>query len=139
MDQLKHSFSLSELLTHKGFLLFTDSDGKTEEERIEKFSRELYEAARKGDVCEVASALAHGGSVEWTNQDDGGKTALHICALGSKPTDDTVWQAVECAELLIQNGAKLNAFDASSHGVLDCALLGSAEVEMVEYLTAKAG
>ncbi len=81
--------------------------------------------------------MAHGGSVEWTNPDDGGKTALHICALGSKPTDGTVWQAIECAELLIQNGAKLNAFDASSHGILDCALLGAADVEMVEYLTAK--
>jgi hypothetical protein len=122
----------------KGFLAFKDSDGKTEDEHKEKFSRDLYEAARKGDVCEAASALAHGGSVEWTNQDDGGQTALHICALGSKPTDGSVWQAIECAELLIQNGAKLNAFNASSHGVLDCALLGNADVEMVEYLTEKA-
>jgi hypothetical protein len=121
----------------KGFLHFKDSDGETEVEILEKFSRDLYEAARKGDIWEVASALAHGGSIEWTNPDDGGKTALHICALGSKPTDGTVWQAIECAELLIQNGAKLNAFDASSHGILDCALLGNANVEMVEYLTAK--
>lgn len=123
----------------KGFLKFKDSDGETEVELLEKFSRDLYEAARKGDVWKAASTLAHGGSVEWTNPDDGGKTALHICALGSKPSDGTVWQAIECAELLIQNGAKLNAFDASSHGVLDCALLGNADVEMVEYLTARGG
>lgn len=123
----------------KGFLKFEDTDGETEDERIEKYSGDLYEAAKICNIGGVASALAHGGSAEWTNQDEGGKTALHICALAQRREgDDSAWQAIECAELLIQNGAKLDTFDASSHGVLDSALLGNAEVEMVEYLTAKA-
>ena len=34
---------------------------------------------------------------------------------------------------------KIDVLDAAAHGVLDCALLGNAEVEMVEYLTRKLG
>ena len=117
----------------KGFLSFEGTEELNDEQRVEKYSRDLYEAARKGDVCLAASALAHGGSVEWINAAEGGKTPLHICALAKASDED--WKAIETAELLLQNGAKLDAFDASSHNVLDAALIGNADVRMVEYLT----
>lgn len=120
----------------KGFLDFQEDDGATEDERKVKFSRDLYEAAKEGNLAQAMHALAHGGSVEWANSDEGGKTPLHVCAL-LKKTEGEPWQAIETAEFLLQNGAKMGTFDDSSHGVLDCALLGNAEVEMVEYLTTK--
>jgi len=118
----------------KGFLSFDGAESLSEEERTEKYSRDLYEAARKGDVCLAASALAHGGSVEWANADEGGKTPLHICALAKADSSED-WKAIETAELLLQNGAKMDAFDGDSHNVLDAALIGNADVKMVEYLT----
>lgn len=118
----------------KGFLSFKGVESMNEEQRKEKFSRDLYEAAKKGDVRGTAIALAHGGSVEWSNPDERGKTALHICTL-AKIDDAEDWKAVETAELLLQNGAKMEAFDLDSHDVLDCALIGNAEVRMVEFLT----
>jgi Putative GTPase activating protein for Arf/PH domain len=122
----------------KGFLVFTELDGSSERERNGKFSRDLCDAAARGDVVAAANALAHGGSVEWTDQTRGGKTPLHLCALCKRAEIGEPWTAIECAELLLQNGAKMDVMDASSHGVLDSALLGNAEVEMVEYLTSKA-
>jgi Putative GTPase activating protein for Arf/PH domain len=135
---------------YKGFLDYKEEDGSTEEERSEKFSQDLYRSAKEADLVSVAKALAHGASTDWTNPEENGKTALHVCCLVQKALDDSdeavcdverrpsSWLAVECAELLIQNGAKLDAHDGLSHGVLDCALIGNAEVEMVDYLTSKA-
>lgn len=122
----------------KGFLDFKECDGESEEERKQKFSRDLYEAAKTADVTKAVNALAHGGSVEWCNDEDGGKSPLHACAL-VKRNEGEPWNAIETAELLIQNGAKLSVLDDAHHGVLDCALLNNAEVEMVEYLTSKLG
>lgn len=120
----------------KGFLEFNDSE--KEEERIEKFSQDLFEAAARGNVIEAASAIAHGGSVDWANPASNFKTPLHVCALCRRPEKScTMWSAIVCAELLLQNRAKMNTLDAFEHGVLDCALIGNAEVEMVEYLTSK--
>lgn len=123
----------------RGFIDHRDSDGKNQEEREEKWSRNLYDAARHGDLIAVAEALAHGGNVDWQNGDDGGKTPLHVCALSRPTKQDSAspWQGIECAELLLQNGAKLKALDSSSHGVLDCAVIGNAEREMIEYLSAR--
>lgn len=120
----------------KGFLDFSEVDGESEGARTEKYSRDLFQASKMGDVARAASALAHGGSVDWANAEEGGKTPLHICSL-VKHQDHERWYAIETAELLLQNGAKLTVLDTSSHGVLDCALLGNAEVDMVEYLTSK--
>jgi Putative GTPase activating protein for Arf/PH domain len=118
----------------KGFLSLKKFEEMSEEQRKEKFSQDLYDAAKIGDVVGTATALAHGGSVEWTNINDGGRTALHICAL-AKVDSEREWKAIETAELLLQNGAKMNAFDSDFHDVLDCALIGNAEVKMVEYLS----
>lgn len=123
----------------KGFLSFQDCDGMSEEERTEAFSKKLYNAAKRCDVVAAFSAFAHGGSTEWTNPDDGGKTALHICALAKRNDEEGDWHGIEMAEFLLQNGAKMDAFDVASHGVLDCALLNGATIEMVEYLTSKLG
>ena len=47
------------------------------------------------------------------------------------------WKGVQCAELLIQNGAKMNAEDFDHHKVLDVAVVGGGRREMIEYLSAR--
>jgi hypothetical protein len=121
----------------KGFLVYEGCDGLSEAECKEKYSRNLYEASKQGDVESTAFALAHGGDVHWKNPDEGGKTPLHICTLLKQGENKQDWLAIEIAELLLQNGAKMDAFDMAAHGVLDCALLNGAQIEMVEYLTTK--
>ena len=122
----------------RGLIKFEeDAEAKTHEQREEKFSRDLFEAARTGDVLGIASALAHGAVPTWKNKNEGGKTALHICALNKRQEDKEDWKAIECAELLLQNGAKLDVLDDMSHGVLDSALVGNAEREMIEFLSHK--
>jgi len=96
---------------------------------------QLYEAAKCGNLMGIARALAHGADVEWKNDQDGGKTPLHACAVC--PRGEGEWMAIECAELLIQNGAEMKVMDQSSHNVLDCAVLGSADRDMIEYLLSK--
>mmetsp|Transcript_1867 Transcript_1867/g.2937 ORF Transcript_1867/g.2937 Transcript_1867/m.2937 type:complete len:159 (-) Transcript_1867:204-680(-) len=119
------------------FLKITDDEGSTPTEREEKSSRAMYEAAKTGEVLGIARALAHGAVATWKNPDEDSKTALHACAqLKSSDTED--WKAIECAELLIQNGAKMDTRDKSDHGVLDSALVGNADVAMIEYLSTKA-
>lgn len=118
----------------RGFLDAKSSEGLDENEATEKFSRDLYEAAKEANIIDMVKALAHGGSVDWVDEQK--KTALHACSV-CKRNGNADWQAIECAELLLQNGAKIDALDSSDHGVLDSALIGKAELEMVEYLTAK--
>lgn len=122
----------------KGFLEVDSS--RNEAERIERFNCELYDAAGQGNLMGVVEALAHGGSVEWKNCE--GKTPLHACAVSSPPDDDedwgVEWQGIECAELMIQNGAKMNALDDNQQSPLDCAVIGGAEREMIEFLSARA-
>jgi len=118
----------------KGFLSVEDTD---ESVKKEKYSRLLYEAAKAASIEEAFSALARGGATDWTNPDEEGKTALHICALHAPDEESNGQQAIIVAEFLLQNGAKLDALDSASHGVLDCALLNNAPIKMVEYLTSK--
>jgi len=139
----------------KGFIDYKKEDGSGEERKT-KFSMDLYEAARFGDLIGVAEALARGGSVDWKNDHDGGKTALHVCALGGHSCDDDdddeddmdvelrsarrrkrAFQAIICAELLRQNGAKLDLTDDNDHGVLDSAVCGNAQREMIEFLSSR--
>jgi len=121
----------------KGFLDLSKRDGESDEQRTEKYSRDLFEAAKKGDVCRAMSAFAHGGKIEWASPDEGGKTSLHICSLMKREDEAEPWLAVETAEYLLQNGGKMSNLDGEDHGVLDCALLGGADLEMVEFLTSK--
>jgi hypothetical protein len=120
----------------KGFLDFKGTEEMSDEDKARKYSQDLFVAASRGDVCSLVYALAHGGSVDWVSEDDGGKTPLHATVL-IKKVEHEPWLAIEAAELLLQNGARMDALDASAHGVLDSALLGNADVDMVEFLTAK--
>lgn len=123
----------------KGFLEYLADDGRDQEDREKKFSADLYEGARIGDLSGMQEALAKGGSVEWRNKEEGGKTALHVCVVG-RPEDENdmeSWKGVQCAELLIQNGAKMNAEDFDHHKVLDVAVVGGGRREMIEYLSAR--
>mmetsp|Transcript_20065 Transcript_20065/g.29016 ORF Transcript_20065/g.29016 Transcript_20065/m.29016 type:complete len:525 (-) Transcript_20065:94-1668(-) len=111
------------------------------DERIgEDQSHLLFQAAREADLIGIVEALTHGGDIEWKNPQEGGKTPLHICAL-SKPIPNTniEWQGLECAEYLLQNGAKADAKDNQTQGILDCAVTEDAERDMIEYLTARIG
>jgi len=123
----------------KGFLEYHAEDGREQEDRETKFSNDLFEAAKRGDLFALQEALAKGGSVDWKKDDEGGKTALHICVIGQPKDENDMdsWKGVECAELLIQNGAKLDAVESHNLKVLDCAVVGNVRREMIEYLTAR--
>jgi len=122
----------------RGFIEYSDTDGKTHAEREDKFCAEMYDAASQGDVLGIATSLAHGAIASWSNPNEDGKTALHVCSL-LKTTDTEDWKAIECAELLIQNGAKIDVRDKQSQGVLDAAVIGNAERDMIEYLSGRLG
>ena len=120
----------------RGFLKFSDNGGTTSAEREEKSSRSMYEAAKNGDVLAIARALAHGAVVTWKNSDEDNKTALHACTqVNTEGKEDS--KAIECAELLIQNGAKMDACDNLTQGVLDSAVLANVDRSMIEYLSSK--
>lgn len=102
----------------------------------EQTNKTLYRAAEKGDLKRVAEALAHGAEVDWKNPDDHGRTPLHACAMSARP-EKGKWYAMESAELLIQNGARMDVLDLSDHSVLDCAVIHNSDREMVEYLAKK--
>jgi len=120
----------------RGFLKFSADDGTTPAEREEKYSKSMYEAAKNGDILGIAKALAHGAVVTWKNSDEDNKTALHACTqLNTEGGDGS--KAIECAELLIQNGAKMNACDNLTQGVLDSAVLANVDRSMIEYLSSK--
>jgi len=72
-------------------------------------------------------------SVNWKNEEEEGKTPLLACVL-SRKEDYKEWMGVETAELLILNGARVDDETNSNHSVLDTALLGSANQEMMQYL-----
>ena len=121
----------------RGFVEQLDRDGFSHHEREELLSIAMYEAAKVGNVLGIAEALARGAISTWQNPEDDDKTALHVCSLSKKEDTEGEWKAIECAELLIQNGAKIDTRDKSSHGVIDLAVIGNADLEMIEYLNMK--
>jgi Putative GTPase activating protein for Arf/PH domain len=125
----------------KGFLSFDDVNTLTEEQRQHKYDSDLYIAAKNRDVQQIANALAHGGNVDYVNPNEDGRTPLHACVMKRPHQNDdnsatkSGWHAVEAAELLLQNGAKMSAKDAKLHDVLDSAVIGNADVSIVEFLS----
>jgi len=75
--------------------------------------------------------------VDWSNDAQGGKSPLHNVAISRRPSEDVRWQGLETAEFLLQNGASLTSLDRDHHTVLDAAVIGNGEREMIEYLTAR--
>lgn len=116
-------------------MAYKEGDGKTHVEREEKYCRDMFQSAKQGDIIGIATALAHGAVASWHNEAEEGKTALHQCCLYKVRESEDEWKAIECAELLLQNGAKIDSKDKLAHGVLDCALLGNADRQMIEYLS----
>ncbi|KAL7545384.1 hypothetical protein ACHAWF_008735 [Thalassiosira exigua] len=127
----------------RGFLEYSAADGNGPGDREAALGRDLYNAAKLGDLSGVQGALARGGSVGWRNEEERGRMALHACATGRPQSDEEntsgSWKGTQCAELLIQNGAKLNAEDYDHHKALDCAVVGNGIREMIEYLSARTG
>ena len=167
----------------KGFIAYSPEDGREWNAREKKFSNLIYEAARNADIYRIAEGIAKGGSLEWKNESEGGKTALHICATSTAPVaertkletnkyiankkcgisfneldsmipidddnddgeekdgkegeNDGCLARIVCAELLIQNGAKIDATDGNLQSVLDCSLLEDSQRDMIEYLAEK--
>ena len=120
----------------RGFLKLSDDDGTTRTEREEKSSRSMYEAAKNNHVLGIARALAHSAVVTWKNSDEDNKTALHACTQLNTECEENS-KAIVCAELLIQNGAKMDARDNLTQGVLDSAVLANVDRSMIEYLSSK--
>jgi len=117
----------------RGFIDYKPTDGQKQEEREAKFNMDLYEAASICDLHATAEALAKGADVIWKNIAEDSKTALHICVSCKKDGQEN-WKGLETAELLIQNGAKIDSKDGLGQSVIDAAIVGNAEREMVEYL-----
>ena len=72
-------------------------------------------------------------SVNWSNGEEDNRTPLQACVL-MKKEGEKEWLAIETAELLILNGAKIDGSSSNSQSVLDAALLGGAEPDMMQYL-----
>jgi len=120
----------------KGFIDFKTEDGQNHEEREAKYCFDLYDAAKRGDVRAAAEALAKGADVNYINPKDHNRTPLQACAV-SKKEHGQHWFGIETAELLILNGAKLNNANSTDTSIIDTAVQGNAEQEMVEYLITK--
>jgi ankyrin repeat protein len=69
------------------------------------------------------------------NEAEDGQTPLQACVLNKKQIGSK-WMGIETAELLILNGAKVDE-SGNSQSVLDIALLGNAESDMMQYLMAR--
>lgn len=120
----------------KGFITYKDSDGKNQEEREKTFTKELFNAASRCDVRATAAAIAKGGNINWVNQDEGGQTPLHACIL-SKRNGQTDWNGIETAELLAQNGAKIDTSNNPDQTVMNVALVDGVEEDMAGYIMKK--
>lgn len=68
----------------KGFIEYRPEDGREWKDRERKFSKVIYEAAKVADILKIAEGVAKGGSLEWKNDEEGGRTALHVCATSTE-------------------------------------------------------
>ena len=75
--------------------------------------------------------------MNWKNMNDEGRTALHACSLNKEKPGET-WNGLECAEFLIQNGAKIDILDYEHRSPIDVALVEGAEIELLDYFTNRA-
>ncbi|XP_030633697.1 arf-GAP with coiled-coil, ANK repeat and PH domain-containing protein 3 [Chanos chanos] len=74
--------------------------------------RRLYQAAQRGDLVSMATALAQGAEVNWIDPEEEGRTALIGAAIGG---------SLLACEFLLQNGANVNQRDQRGQGALHAA------------------
>ncbi|XP_036413764.1 BAR_ACAPs and ArfGap_ACAP domain-containing protein [Colossoma macropomum] len=74
--------------------------------------QKLYQAALDGELVSMATALAQGADVNWSNPDKAGRTALIGAAIGG---------SLLACEFLLQNGANVNYRDQHGQAALHAA------------------
>lgn len=88
----------------------------------------LYIAALAGNIEKVMWSLAHGADVNWVNERQKGRTAVHAACEGA---------SLVCLELLYQNGANLDVYDHDESAPLDLvmsAVGGKKNPSMISYI-----
>jgi len=98
----------------------------------------LWNSAKNGDVISCMKFIAMGSDVNYANADFKCYAPLHICCVCEEKKDPHM---LECMELLLQNGADINATTAPIKGeegktVLDLAVEGG-KVELISFLVGK--
>nr|XP_055053529.1 BAR_ACAPs and ArfGap_ACAP domain-containing protein [Misgurnus anguillicaudatus] len=88
---------------------FDLSDAETAKLRA---GERLYQASLSGDLIAMATALAEGAEVNWSNPEQEGRTALIGSAIGG---------SLLACEFLLQNGANVNLRDQHGQGALHAA------------------
>ncbi|KAL6471924.1 hypothetical protein MHYP_G00205740 [Metynnis hypsauchen] len=74
--------------------------------------QKLYQAALDGELVTMATALAQGADVNWSNPEEAGRTALIGAAIGG---------SLLACEFLLQNGANVNYRDQHGQAALHAA------------------
>ncbi|XP_072546869.1 arf-GAP with coiled-coil, ANK repeat and PH domain-containing protein 2 isoform X2 [Salminus brasiliensis] len=74
--------------------------------------RKLYQAALDGELVSMATAIAQGAEVNWSNPEEAGRTALIGAAIGG---------SLLACEFLLQNGANVNHRDQHGQAALHTA------------------
>merc|ERR1712071_7923 len=113
----------------------------------------MFKAAEECDIIKLAEGIGNGGDVHF-KEEKNGRTALHAVIMSSpyssqydnvaRRTADIeveynqnnhMWNKIVCAELLLQNGARISTLDKNLDNVLDCAYQMNAEQDILDYLT----
>ncbi|KPP65122.1 arf-GAP with coiled-coil, ANK repeat and PH domain-containing protein 2-like, partial [Scleropages formosus] len=89
-----------------------DGDSQGAQEERERVGRRLYQAAQQGDLVSMATALAQGAEVNWSNAEDEGRTPLIAATCGG---------SLLACHFLLQNGANVNQRDQRGQGALHAA------------------
>uniref|UniRef100_A0A8C1WBS5 Arf-GAP with coiled-coil, ANK repeat and PH domain-containing protein n=1 Tax=Cyprinus carpio TaxID=7962 RepID=A0A8C1WBS5_CYPCA len=89
-----------------------DPDGPDAGELKLQAGGRLYKASLSGDLVAMATALAEGAEVNWSNPEQEGRTALIGSAIGG---------SLSACEFLLQNGANVNHRDQHGQGALHAA------------------
>lgn len=111
-DRLTREIWIRDKYVEKKFIGHFESSQPVLEDVEESINKELYVAAKNGCIIGIASTIAHGGKINWRNEDDGGATALQACLLELEKCKRGFFS--ESVELLLQNGADVNLLDKHS-------------------------
>jgi hypothetical protein len=90
----------------------------------------LWNSCKHGDVISVMKFLAWGADYDFVNAHEKGASCLHAVVASNPAT------ALECIELLLVNGANVNAVDSEENSVLDVAVAAGRN-DVIAFLVAK--